>query len=94
MPLDQHLQQQQTNGELVELDGRKYLVCDSVKDKNNSMDVKLMLYPEDGSILVNADLAPDEVVKEKLNKVKGRILSSWSLCTKLSIIFEGCNCSG
>ena len=72
-PLPVMIQQQQTNGELVELDGRKYLVCDSVKDKNNSMDVKLMLYPEDGSILVNADLAPDEAVKEKLNKVKGRI---------------------
>ena len=72
-PLPVMIQQQQTNGELVELDGRKYLVCDSVKDKNNSMDVKLMLYPEDGSILVNADLAPDEVVKEKLNKVKDRI---------------------
>ena len=72
-PLPVMIQQQQTNGELVELDGRKYLVCDSVKDKNSSMDVKLMLYPEDGSILVNADLAPDEVVKEKLNKVKGRI---------------------
>ncbi len=73
---------------------RTYLVCDSVKDKNSSMDVKLMLYPEDGSILVNADLAPDEAVKEKLNKVKGRIYLLEPLCTKLSVIFEGCNCSG
>ena len=72
-PLPVMIQEQQTEGELVELDGRKYLVCDSTKDKNNGMDVKLLLYPEAGSILVNADTAPDEAIKEKLGKVSGKI---------------------
>lgn len=72
-PLPVLIWDQQISGELVEMDGRKYLVCDFQKKQNHAMNVKLLLYPEEGSILVNADAAPNEEIKEKLMKADGKV---------------------
>ncbi|MGO4946876.1 CDP-glycerol glycerophosphotransferase family protein [Blautia sp. Sow4_E7] len=55
--------------EVVSYQEKEYLVCDKKKAENGHISMKLVRKPEQGSVLVNADLLPNAEQKKRLEQL-------------------------